>query len=113
MNTTVLLSIAFGLVSVSLIAVLVKVFRDKKVSEDERKVLQDIIIESLKETIAITGLKTEDEMKTYCVGLVMKKLNENNIQGIDEKTVLGALELLLKLNNKISEELEKRKTENK
>lgn len=106
MNTSLLLTIIIGLFLASLIQVLIEVFKDKKVTDEEKQILQEIIIETLTNALEISDIKSEEELKSYAISLIMIRLQENNIQ-VNEKVVLGLIDFVLKTSSKLTEKLSK------
>jgi len=104
MEVTLLTLISVILV-ISLLVVLINVFKDKKVSADEKVILRDIIISTLSSVIDLNSNKSEEEIHQYAIMLIMTKLKENNITGISVKTVTDMLSLLLLLNSTLAEKL--------
>ncbi|MCX8074119.1 MAG: hypothetical protein N2749_00845 [Clostridia bacterium] len=83
----IVLSIIFT-AAIKIIPIVVSaIFKDKKISYKQRKILEDIITKTIKDLLELSTIKDKDELKSHCINLVICELKNQNITAFSEKEV--------------------------
>lgn len=72
------------------------VAKDKKLTKEQKeKKIFDIAIFTLKDSLEIATIKTENELKEHCIGLVFDKINSLGYIQISKQEISTAVELAM------------------
>ena len=105
MTTTTLLTVIIMIILTGVAITLVNIFRDKKVTPEEKIQLQKIVLTTFSQVLELNKGKTEEELKTIATGLILAKLQENNIKNVTEITVRNLIDLILAIQVKIADKI--------
>jgi hypothetical protein len=96
MDITVLLWVLGAFLLGIALVKLIPIFKDKKITDDEKEIFEDIIINIIKDALKLTTITTEEEIIDYAQSKVLAELKVNGINSFTAEEVEIAVRLLIK-----------------